>query len=447
MTLPHTPSLSSVRGRPCDARAMALPHYPFHAASYFPPPAGPLVAEHPAYMAYMAPEAASSNVRAAAAESYPLLSSVLEAPPYSLNDVSLDLSDDWPPGRPLRIVHLGTCFMHGGSEQHALDLAQALCPTRANIEKFLVVRPDLVMPAQVARAGVAVEPATRESILAAVNEYDVLLYWGTPLDEHLADQPRSAKVVYISHGEGDWINGVLTGSIRSTDHVVAVSPRVRDSLRCRLPTTLIPNGIDTKRLATSCPKSEMRAALGFAPTDFVTGFVGRFSPEKRPELLIHALRRLPPHHKALLVGYGPLEPMLMELANRLIPGRYAFRFAADYMGDYYGAMDAFCLLSDTEGFALVLLEAMMAGKAVITTDVGSVPQLIRDRITGVIVDSAPASVAAAIESIAGSPDWARALGAAAARLADEVGHASQMARKYEQLFAQLVAPPPASPRS
>jgi glycosyltransferase involved in cell wall biosynthesis len=226
-------------------------------------------------------------------------------------------------------------------------------------------------------------------------------------------------------------------SVQSTDHVVAVSEMVRRSLRCTLPVTLIPNGVDAKRIAASRPRPEVRSGHGFSPTDFVTGLVGRFSPEKRPELLIRALSLLSSNHKGLFVGYGPMEHELMRLANQLIPGRYAFAFADDYLGDYYGAMDCFCLASQAEGFALVLLEAMMSGKAIVSTNVGGVPQLIKHRQNGVIVDSTPESIAAAIQDIASSVDWARGIAAAAAKVADEVGHASQMARRYERLFATL----------
>ena len=159
--------------------------------------------------------------------------------------------------------------------------------------------------------------------------------------------------------------------------------------------------------------------------------------EKQPDLLIRAVHLLSPRHKALLVGSGPLEADLLRLANRLIPGRYAFGCADDYLGDAYGAMDCFSLSSSTEGFALVLLEAMMLGKPVVTTNVGGAPELIRHRQTGVLVDATPESIAGAIADIATYPDWAHGMAATAARLADQVGHASQMARQYEDVVCAV----------
>lgn len=339
---------------------------------------------------------------------------------------------------PIRIAHLGPCFLRGGAEQQALDLAKALEPSRARIETFLVTHPELIEPAKVAAAGVPVVVADAETIRQAANEYDILLFWGVELDRYLDGSARKARTVCIAHGVGAWVDNLLMASVHSTDHVVAVSELVRASLCCNLPVTLIRNGVDAKRLAASRPRRQVRCTLGFSDDDFVTGFVGRLAPEKQPDLLIRAVHLLPPQHKALLVGTGPLESDLLRLANRLIPGRYAFTCVDDYLGDVYSAMDCFSLSSATEGFALVLLEAMLLGKPVVTTNVGGAPELIRHRQTGVLVEPTPQSIAEAIADVANLPQWAQGMAATAARVADEVGHASQMARQYEDLFARLL---------
>ncbi len=339
--------------------------------------------------------------------------------------------------RPLRVAHLGPCFVQGGAEQQAIDLARALDPSRARMEKFLVTSRELISPAKVAQVPVPVEVADVDVIRQAAQEYDILLFWGLELDPLLADVPRTARTVCIAHGVGHWVNVLLAGSLQSTDHVVAVSGVVRESLEFPLPVTTILNGIDARRIAASRSRCDVRRSLGFAPTDFVTGFVGRFSPEKRPELLIEAMSRLAAPHKLLLVGYGPLEYDLMRLANGRIPGRCAFAFADDYLGDYYHAMDCFCLPSQTEGFALVLLEAMLSGVPVVSTDVGGARELIRHLQTGVIVQADCDHFAAALQDVASRPHWARGMAAEAAEQADQVGHASRMARRYEELFATL----------
>jgi glycosyltransferase involved in cell wall biosynthesis len=203
--------------------------------------------------------------------------------------------------------------------------------------------------------------------------------------------------------------------------------------------TVILNGVDTTRLGRTRSRREARRSLGFAEGDFVLGYVGRFSPEKRPELVIEAAARLPAHFKVLLVGWGPMRGPLMDMANAMIPGRCTFARADHHLGDFYHAMDAFCLLSDHEGFALVVLEAMMCERPVIVTPVGCVPEVIVDRVNGIIVDRNVASVCQAAQLLDRHPAWARGIASEGKAFADQHGHARRMAQEYEDLLERLWA--------
>jgi glycosyltransferase involved in cell wall biosynthesis len=127
----------------------------------------------------------------------------------------------------------------------------------------------------------------------------------------------------------------------------------------------------------------------------------------------------------------------MELANEMIPGRFAIATAWEYLGDYYQAMDAVSLVSSTEGFSLVMLEAMMCARPLIATPVGCVPEVIVDRINGLIVPGDVASVSRATELLWRYPDWARGVGAEGKNFAETYGHAVRMARQYENLLFKL----------
>ena len=179
------------------------------------------------------------------------------------------------------------------------------------------------------------------------------------------------------------------------------------------------------------------AALGFAPDDFVIGFVGRFAEEKRVHLLVEAVAGLPPHFKALLVGHGYLRGQLMELANERIPGRYAFATAVNDVGDYYAALDALCLPSSEEGYALVILEAMLCGRPVIATPVGCVPEIFQDKVNGLIVDGSAEGIRAAARLLHRHPAWAAAVAAEGKAHAEVHGHARGMAVRYQELLVRL----------
>ena len=341
-----------------------------------------------------------------------------------------------PAGRALQVAHVGPCMLRGGAEQWLADLVQFLDPSSLEVVEAIVTRPDQIDLDLATGLSFPVKVGQADMVRKAAAECDVLLAWGVELNALLGDM-RPPLCVYVAHGDGDWTNEMLVGSDRCVDHVVAVSRRVA-SLCCHgFPTTVIWNGVDTARLAHSESREATRSALGFSTSDFVLGYVGRFSAEKRVEVLIDAVAELPSRFKLLLVGWGPLRHDLMEMANARIPGRYAFTTAWEYLGDYYRAMDAMGLVSSQEGYPLVLLEAMLCGCPTITTSVGCVPEVIQDRINGMVVAGDASSVSETLLLLDTHPAWAQALGEEGKAFAEQNGHARGMARKYEGLLHRL----------
>lgn len=341
---------------------------------------------------------------------------------------------------PLSVVHIGPCLFRGGAEQHLIDLAKFMDPSRAFLKECLITDPAGIDAAVAKDLPCPVRAASPKDISNALQSTDVVLHWGMPLDEYVdAHLPRKAISIYIAHGDSPWTKELLQRSTRSTDHAVAVSERVRRSTCGDFPTTTIHNGIDTARLATTRSRDDLRQELGFTSDDFVVGYIGRYSPEKRPEVLIHSLEKLPRKFKALFVGWGPMQADLLRQANEKIPNRYAFRFADKYLGDYYQAFDAFALMSTMEGFALVFLEAMFHGLPVIATPVGAVPELIHSMINGIIADPSGNDLADRLVQLQSNPGWAREMGQSARRYALQFGHARRMADQYLELMNRLVA--------
>jgi glycosyltransferase involved in cell wall biosynthesis len=221
------------------------------------------------------------------------------------------------------------------------------------------------------------------------------------------------------------------------DHVVAVSQHVRRTVCNGFPCSVIYNGVDPAHLTRSGRRGAMRTRLGFRPDDFVVGSMMRLTPGKNPELLVEAISRLPPRFKLLLVGWGSLEHKLLYMANRIAPGRCVITTAEEHLGDYYGALDAFCLPSTSEGFGLATLEAMFCGLPVITTKTGFPPELLVSRVHYVPCRLAAESIAKAVATVANNPRWAAGLAAEGRRAAERFGFASRMCRQYEDLFIRL----------
>lgn len=341
------------------------------------------------------------------------------------------------PARPLRVAHIGQSMVRAGVEQWLKSLVRFLDPRWAKVEKCVVVSDDLVDPAVVAELPMPVEIGQADAVRRAAQDCDVLLCWGpAELGQWLRDCPPKLGV-FVAHGEGMWTRRIVNGCAAVIDHVVAVSERVRTRVCGGLPATVIPNGIDTTHIAQTRSRDEVRRSFGFAADDFVLGYVGRFSAEKRAHAVLEAAALLHETYKAMLVGWGPLEDDLRRLAEAWLPGRYAFVAAGAYLGDYYQAMDALCVVSETEGFSLAALEGMFCGVPLIATPVGSVPEIIHDRVNGLVVAGTAGSIGEAAELLRRHRAWAAGMAAEGRAYAQQHGHARTMARRYEVLLEAL----------
>jgi len=340
------------------------------------------------------------------------------------------------PGTPLRVIHASWAMLPAGIDRWLAALIRSSDPRRI---KFLrcVVLGGYVDWKQLARVGVPVEVGGRDSMRRASDDCDVLLISDPGGAPDWVDGVSAKLCVAVAHGDGVWTRQRLEYLAPVVDHVVAVSPRAQRAVCHGFPSTVIPNGVDPLHLARCRSRNEVRASLGFRPGDFVLGYVGRFSHEKRPFALLEAAARLPHHFKVLLVGFGPLREELLARANDLIPCRHAIVRGEDHMGDLYAAMDAFCMVSHSEGYGLAIMEAMMCGKPVIVSDVGCVPDVIVDRVNGIVVAGDAESICNAAARLDTHHDWAAALGREAFRSAEEYGYASKMAERYAALLEQL----------
>lgn len=147
--------------------------------------------------------------------------------------------------------------------------------------------------------------------------------------------------------------------------------------RLRTPVIRITNGVDTRKLKPA-DGSATRQQLGFGPEDFVIGCVGHFRAEKGHVRLFKAILAAEiPNCKLLLVGDGPLRPMLEKAAADMgIASRVVFAGTVDNVAAHYSAMDLFALASDTEQMPMSLLEAMSCGLPAVCTDVGDCREIL-----------------------------------------------------------------------
>jgi glycosyltransferase involved in cell wall biosynthesis len=225
---------------------------------------------------------------------------------------------------------------------------------------------------------------------------------------------------------------------RRLDMVIACSEEVRKS---HLPfldpdrTVTILNGIDTEDCAASgpCPNSG-RLRIGS---------IGTLSAPKGFEYLIEAARILSTRDipfDLTLIGDGPLRSSLeMQASEAGIGKSVHFPGTVNDIRPLLAGFDIVAGSSLREGLPLAILEAMAAGRPVVTTDVGGNREAVENGITGLLVAPGdPQAIADAIENLWIDKNEREVMGKAGRRRVLERFSASRMVAETEKLYSSFL---------
>jgi glycosyltransferase involved in cell wall biosynthesis len=170
----------------------------------------------------------------------------------------------------------------------------------------------------------------------------------------------------------------------------------------------------------------------------IIGSVGRLAPEKGFDLLVRAMAGVP-EASLVLVGDGPERASLERLAAELgIADRVVITGWRDDARAFLPSMDLFVLPSHLETTTLSVIEAMLARRAVVVTEVGGLPELVEDGVSGLLVPPAdPDALTAAIRRLLGDPGERERLASGGLRAAHEQFGADAMARRFEALYDEV----------
>ncbi|MGH9615484.1 MAG: glycosyltransferase family 4 protein [Acidobacteriaceae bacterium] len=152
------------------------------------------------------------------------------------------------------------------------------------------------------------------------------------------------------------------------------------------------------------------------PSKFTVLSVCRFFPRKRLDVLLRAaaqLRQAIPQLEIRIVGNGPERKKLERICieSNLTPiVHWLGDISIAKLAEEYNRADVFCLPSVQEGFGIVFLEAMAAGKPIVASRAAAVPEVVRN---GILVEPDNAdALAEALLRLYRDPDLRRSLGSA-----------------------------------
>jgi glycosyltransferase involved in cell wall biosynthesis len=231
-------------------------------------------------------------------------------------------------------------------------------------------------------------------------------------------------------------------SARFTDQLIAVGEAQRELIKAAhwLPERairVVRNGVQLPQLQTGNPA--FRSRIG-AEGKIIVGTIATMIPQKGLQDLLAVARRLRDTVKNVhfvVVGDGVMRPELERLRNELSL-EDTVTFAGWLMNASSVALPAFDIYiqpSLWEAMSIAILEAMAAGKPVISTQVGEAPYMIAHGSEGLLY--APRDIegmASGVSRLAEDEGLRRSMGAAAARKVVDRFTVDHMARAYEKVY-------------
>ncbi|MGD8589301.1 MAG: glycosyltransferase [Chromatiales bacterium] len=264
---------------------------------------------------------------------------------------------------------------------------------------------------------------------------------------------KQTRVVYTPHciytmnptlGKSSHIIAKLAelALAQRTDSMVAVSPEEESHLLelgfARERVRYISNGIYPQNWPD---RDSLRKALKVQEEEVLIGFLGRFSLQKNPLMMIEAFAKLAPLYPQTVLamaGDGPLIAEAKALAKSFGLGERIRWLGYRFPGEFLPALDIFALSSNYEALPYVLLEALCAGLPIVSTNVGGVSLTLEHGHNGLIVPSFDAGdFSKALGMLIGVPELRQRMGQAS-RLKAQGFRTDSMIDETYQLYLDLL---------
>lgn len=377
-----------------------------------------------------------------------------------------------PRPRRIRVVHVLDSLNIGGTELNAVRIAERLDPGRFEVS-FLCLQAQGPLRGRLDAAGIPVRAIPVTSLLSVsalrrgieirtlVRQQGIDVVHAHDPYANILTAPwvrmAGRGAVIASHR---WWRDVHHPKVRLANRmayrfahrVLANSPAVGDLVvreegvpRDRL--VVIPNFVDEEAFRP-LPESRrlvLRQQVGLSRDDIAVGVVANLYPVKNHAMLVRAAANLAgswPAVKFVLVGEGRERESLSKLAADLgIADRVLMPGRLPHEPGLPGIFDVCVLTSREEGFPNWVVESMAAGRPVVATRVGGVPDAVVDGETGILVNPGDdAGLVVALARVLHDPDQRNRMGAAGTLRARSLYHVDKVIRALESLYMDLVKP-------
>jgi glycosyltransferase involved in cell wall biosynthesis len=216
------------------------------------------------------------------------------------------------------------------------------------------------------------------------------------------------------------------------------------------------NGIDLGEFVPiDSTDGQIRSESGISDNALVLGVIGRITPNKGQDVFLQALAKVKevvPNVYGLIVGdvmpdadgvvrAGSYMADLRRLASELgLCDRVQFLGAMEQVSKIYSCLDVLVVPSRREPFGRVLLEALAMKKPVVATNVGGIPEVIEDGVTGLLVsEDDPDALAEAIVRLITDSDLYNRIAVNGKRFVEKFFSIESHAAAIERIYLEELA--------
>jgi glycosyltransferase involved in cell wall biosynthesis len=196
---------------------------------------------------------------------------------------------------------------------------------------------------------------------------------------------------------------------------------------------VIPPGISLGPIPNA---TTSRATLGISPEVTTITFLGRITGIKRPDrfaqVALQVANQNPKVH-FFIVGSGDLADALKSQLSK-ISSQVTFLGWRSDVENILSATDILLLTSDNEGTPISAIQAGMAGIPTVSTNVGSVSEVIKDGSSGVLTSVDASEIADAVQSLISDPVLRRRLGESARVDMNARYGVARLVNDYQKLY-------------
>ncbi len=189
-------------------------------------------------------------------------------------------------------------------------------------------------------------------------------------------------------------------------------------------------------------RQETRTALGLRDDEVMILHSSNLREVKRIDLLLEIVARVRPREsfKLVILAGGSFAPFLDQVKRLGIEDRIVLRENVSEIEEYLQAADIGLYTSENESFCLSILEAMTFGCPSVAMDVGGIPEVVHDGVSGILVPFGNIEQAArSVERLIQDTKYRERLGDESRCLSLEKFSAEVVIPKYEALYQRQLA--------